>query len=161
MRGLTPYALASIVFALDRLTKRIIESRMSVFDTHTVIPGFFDIVHAQNRGAAFSMFADSTSPWRPFLLIGLSLAALILVAGILRKASSMDKPTAIGLSLILGGALGNVFDRIVSGAVTDFLDFYIGTLHWPAFNVADSAIVIGSGLLLLSLLRPKQQPAGA
>jgi len=161
MRGLTPYALASIVFALDRLTKRIIESRMSVFDTHTVIPGFFDIVHAQNRGAAFSMFADSTSPWRPFLLIGLSLAALILVAGILRKASAMDKSTAIGLSLILGGALGNVFDRIVSGAVTDFLDFYIGALHWPAFNVADSAIVIGSGLLLLSLLRPKQQPAGA
>jgi len=161
MRGLTPYALASMVFALDRLTKRIIESRMSVFDTHTVIPGFFDIVHARNRGAAFSIFADSTSPLRPFLLIGLSLAALILVAGILRKASSMDKPTAIGLSLILGGALGNVFDRIVSGAVTDFLDFYIGTLHWPAFNVADSAIVIGSGLLLLSLLRPKQQPAGA
>ena len=161
MRGLTPYALASIVFALDRLSKRIIESRMSVFDTHTVIPGFFDIVHAQNRGAAFSMFADSTSPWRPFFLIGLSLAALVLVAGILRKASSLDKPTAIGLSLILGGALGNVFDRIVSGAVTDFLDFYIGALHWPAFNVADSAIVIGSGLLLLSLLRPKQQTAGA
>jgi signal peptidase II len=161
MRGLTPYALASLVFALDRITKRIIESRMSVFDTYTVIPGFFDIVHARNRGAAFSMFADSTSPWRPFFLIGLSLAALILVAGILRKASNLDKPTAIGLSLILGGALGNVFDRIVSGAVTDFLDFYVGNLHWPAFNVADSAIVIGSGLLLLSLLRPKQQPAGA
>jgi len=161
MRGLTPYAIASIVFALDRITKRIIESRMSVFDTHTVIPGFFDIVHARNRGAAFSIFAESTSPLRPFFLIGLSLAALILVAGILRKASNLDKPTAIGLSLILGGALGNVFDRIVSGAVTDFLDFYVGTLHWPAFNVADSAIVIGSGLLLLSLLRPKQQPAGA
>jgi signal peptidase II len=161
MRGLAPYALAATVFALDRITKRIVEARMSVFDTHTVIPGFFDIVHAQNRGAAFSMFADSTSPWRPFLLIGLSLAALVLVAGILRKASTLDKATAIGLSLILGGALGNVFDRIVSGAVTDFLDFYIGALHWPAFNVADSAIVIGSGLLLLSLLRPKQQPAGA
>jgi signal peptidase II len=161
MRGLTPYALSAIIFALDRVTKRIIESRMSVFDTYTVIPGFFDIVHARNRGAAFSMFADSTSPWRPVFLIGLSLAALVLVAGILRKASSLDKATAIGLSLILGGALGNVFDRIVSGAVTDFLDFYIGTLHWPAFNVADSAIVIGSGLLLLSLLRPKHQPAGA
>ena len=161
MRGITPYALASLVFALDRITKRIIESRMSVFDTHTVIPGFFDIVHARNRGAAFSMFADSTSPLRPFFLIGLSLAALILVAGILRKASTLDKPTAIGLSLILGGALGNVFDRIVSGAVTDFLDFYIGSLHWPAFNVADSAIVIGSCLLLLSMLRPKQQPLGA
>src|SRR5438445_8971550 len=161
MRGFVPYGVAAVIFALDRLTKRIIEARMTVFDAHTVIPGFFDIVHARNRGAAFSMFADSTSPWRPFVLIGLSLAALVLVAGILRHASRLDRPTTIGLSLILGGALGNVFDRIVSGAVTDFLDFYIGSLHWPAFNVADSAIVVGSGLLLVSLLRPKQQTAGA
>ena len=161
MRGLTYYGLSAAVFTLDRVTKRIIEARLSVFDAHTVIPGFFDIVHARNAGAAFSMFADSTSPWRPFFLIGLSLAALILVAGILRKASRLYRPTAVGLSLILGGALGNVFDRIVSGAVTDFLDFYVGSMHWPAFNVADSAIVIGSGLLLLGMLRPKQQPAGA
>ena len=161
MRGLACYGLSAAVFALDRITKRIIEARVSVLDTHIVIPGFFDIVHARNRGAAFSMFADSNSPWRPFFLIGLSLAALVLVAGILRNASRLDRPTAIGLSLILGGALGNVFDRIVSGAVTDFLDFYIGDLHWPAFNIADSAIVIGSGLLLVSLLRPKQQTAGA
>jgi signal peptidase II len=162
MRGLGYYGLSAVVFALDRLTKRIIEQRFSVFDAHTVIPGFFDIVHARNRGAAFSMFADSTSAWRPFFLIGLSVAALVLVAGILRNASRLDRPTAIGLSLILGGALGNVFDRIVSGAVTDFLDFYVGQFHWPAFNLADSAIVIGSGLLLISLLRPKQQqPADA
>src|SRR5438552_12908739 len=156
------YGLAAIIFALDRLTKRIIEARFSVFDTHTVIPGFFDLVHARNRGAAFSLFADSTSAWRPFFLIGLSLAALLLVAGILRNASRLDRPTAFGLALILGGALGNVFDRVVTGAVTDFLDFYVGDLHWPAFNIADSAIVIGSGLLLVSLLRPKQQqPADA
>jgi signal peptidase II len=162
MRGLGYYGLSAVVFALDRLTKRIIEQRVSVFDAHTVIPGFFDIVHARNRGAAFSMFADSTSAWRPFFLIGLSVAALVLVAAILRNASRLDRPTAIGLSLILGGALGNVFDRIVSGAVTDFLDFYVGQFHWPAFNLADSAIVIGSGLLLISLLRPKQQqPADA
>ncbi len=160
-RNIGYYTLAAAVFALDWITKRAIETRMSVFDTHTVIPGFFDIVHARNRGAAFSMFADSTSPLRPFLLIGLSVFALVLVAGILRNASRLDRPTAIGLSLILGGAIGNVFDRIVSGAVTDFLDFYVGGLHWPAFNVADSAIVIGSGLLLLSLLRPKQQTVGA
>src|SRR5579864_9265835 len=118
MRGLTPYAIASIVFALDRITKRIIEARMSVFDTHTVIPGFFDIVHARNRGAAFSMFADSSSPWRPFFLIGLSLAALILVAAILRKASRLDRATAYGLALILGGALGNVFVFFDSAAIT-------------------------------------------
>jgi signal peptidase II len=161
LRGLRYYGISAVIFALDRITKQIIESRVSVMDTHTVIPGFFDIVHARNRGAAFSMFADSTSPWRPFFLIGMSLAALVLVAVILRNTAKLDRPTAIGLSLILGGALGNVFDRIVSGAVTDFLDFYIGALHWPAFNVADSAIVIGSGLLLISLLRPKQQTAGA
>lgn len=161
LRGFGYYALALAVFAADWATKRFIEARMSAFDTHTVIPGFFDIVHARNRGAAFSLFADSTSPWRSFFLIGLSLAALVLVAGILRKASTLERPTALGLSLILGGALGNVLDRIMSGAVTDFLDFYIGDLHWPAFNVADSAIVIGSGLLLLSLRKPKPQAAGA
>src|SRR3989442_506876 len=160
-RGLLYYGLSAAIFALDRITKQIIETRVSVFDTHTIIPGFFDIVHARNRGAAFSMFAESTSPWRPFFLIGLSLAALVLVAGILRNTSRLDRATAFGLALILGGAMGNVFDRIVSGAVTDFLDFYIGDMHWPAFNVADSAIVIGSGLLLISLLRPKQQTAGA
>jgi signal peptidase II len=161
MRGYVYYGIAAAVFALDRMTKLTVEAHVSAFDIHPVIPGFFDIIHARNRGAAFSLFADSNSPWRPFFLIGLSLAALVLVAGILRHASRLDRATAIGLSLILGGAMGNVFDRIVSGAVTDFLDFYIGDLHWPAFNVADSAIVIGSGLLLLSLLRPKQQPAGA
>jgi signal peptidase II len=162
MRGFVYYGISATVFALDRVTKLIIEAHISAFDIHPVIPGFFDIIHARNRGAAFSLFADSTSPWRPVFLIGLSLVALVLVAAILRNASRLDKATAIGLSLILGGAMGNVFDRIVSGAVTDFLDFYIGDLHWPAFNLADSAIVIGSGLLLLSLLRPnKQQPAGA
>ncbi len=161
MRGLLPYSIAAVIFALDRLTKRIIENSMSVFDTRTVIPGFFDIVHARNRGAAFSIFAESTSPVRTFVLIGLSLAALALVAGMLRNAARLDRFTVIGLSLILGGALGNVFDRITSGAVTDFLDFYIGEMHWPAFNVADSAIVIGSGLLLISLFKPKQQTAGA
>jgi signal peptidase II len=161
MRGFVYYGIAATVFALDRITKQIIEARISAFDIHPVIPGFFDIIHASNRGAAFSLFADSTSPWRPFFLIGISLVALILVAAILRNASRLDRATAVGLSLILGGAMGNVFDRIVSGAVTDFLDFYIGDLHWPAFNLADSAIVVGSCLLLLSLLRPKHQPAGA
>ena len=163
LRGFGYYALAVAVFALDWTTKRFIEARMSVFDTRTIIPGFFDIVHARNRGAAFSMFADSTSPLRPFFLIGLSLVALLLVAAILRNASRLDRPTALGLSLILGGALGNVFDRIVSGAVTDFLDFYIGALHWPAFNVADSAIVIGATLLVFEILftkTPMQEKAG-
>src|SRR5260370_19710195 len=141
MRGLACYGLSAAVFALDRITKRIIEARVSVLDPHTVIPGFFDIVHARNRGAAFSMFADSNSPWRPFFLIGLSLAALVLVAGILRNASRLDRPTAIGLSLMLGLGFGDVVYRIVARASTHFLHFSICELHFAAFDIAQTAVV--------------------
>jgi signal peptidase II len=161
MKTITPnvaYLVAAGVFALDRLTKWVIESTMTTFDVQPVIPGFFDIVHARNRGAAFSILANSDSIWRDVLLIGISAAALLIVGSMLRNATQLDRRTAIALSLILGGAIGNVFDRVMFGAVTDFLDFYIGDLHWPAFNVADSAIVIGSGLLLLGMWR-KQEPA--
>ncbi len=155
------YGLSAIVFAVDRLTKSLIEAHVSPFDVHRVIPGFFDIVHSQNRGVAFGIMNDTDSVWRTVVLIAFSAAAMILVAGLLWRASRLDRWTATGLSLVLGGAAGNLFDRIVWGRVTDFLEFYIGDLHWPTFNVADSCIVIGSGLLLLDLLRPKRQPAGA
>ena len=152
------YGLALAVFAADRLTKWMIETRMSAFDSVTVIPGLFDIVHSQNRGAAFGLFADSTSEWRTILLIAFSGVALIVLAGMLWKSASMDRRTAIALALILGGALGNVFDRVRWGTVTDFLLFYIGTHQWPAFNAADSSIVIGCGLLALDLLKPRREP---
>jgi len=149
------FLIVAAVIALDRLTKWLVIKRLPEGHDIAILPGVFQLSHWENTGAAFSMFADSNSPWRPFFLIGLSLAALVLVAGILRNASRLDRPTAIGLSLILGGALGNVFDRIVSGAVTDFLDFYIGDLHWPAFNIADSAIVIGALLLVGEIMFAK------
>jgi signal peptidase II len=155
------YGLSSIVFAVDRLTKSFIDSHVSPFDVHPVIPGFFDIVHSQNRGVAFGLMNDSNSVWRTAVLIVFSAAALLLVAGMLWRASRLDRWTAMGLALVLGGAAGNLFDRIVWGSVTDFLEFYIRDWHWPTFNVADSCVVIGSGLLLLELLRPKRQPAGA
>ena len=155
------YGLSAAVFAVDRITKSVIEARVSAFDVHPVIPGFFDIVHSQNRGVAFGLMNDSTSAWRTVVLIVFSAAALLLVAGLLWRASRLDRWTATGLALILGGAAGNLFDRILWGRVTDFLEFYIGDLHWPTFNIADSCIVIGSGLLVLELLRPKRQPAGA
>jgi len=155
------YGLSAAVFALDRLTKSIVEARLSAFDVHPVIPGFFDIVHSQNRGVAFGILNDSTSSWRTLVLIVFSSAALLLVAGMLWRAARLDRWTLTGLALVLGGAAGNLFDRILWGRVTDFLEFYIGDMHWPAFDVADSCIVIGSGLLLLELLRPKRQPAGA
>ncbi len=153
------YGLAGAVFAVDRLTKWIIETRVSFYDNHVVIPGFFDIVHSENQGAAFGLFAQSTSELRTVLLIGFSVVALVALVVMLWRTSRLDRKTAIALALILGGALGNVFDRVRWGTVTDFLLFYIGSYQWPAFNAADSAIVIGSGLLLLDVLKFKRQPA--
>lgn len=154
------FAVAGAVLVLDRITKWIVETRVSFLDSLRVIPGFFDIVHTENRGAAFSLFNDSTSEWRTWLLLVFSLAAVILVGGfILQRAAKMDRLSLAGFALILGGAAGNAIDRLVWGRVTDFLDFYLGAYHWPAFNVADSAIVIGCALLLLQAMYPKRQTA--
>jgi signal peptidase II len=153
------YGLAGAVFAIDRLTKWIIETRVNAFDAHVVIPGFFEIVHSQNSGAAFGLFADSSSEWRTVLLIGFSVVALVALTVMLWRTPRLDRITATALALILGGALGNVFDRVRLGTVTDFLLFYIGQYQWPAFNAADSAIVIGSGLLCLDFLKPRRQAA--
>jgi signal peptidase II len=150
------YAVAAGVFTLDRLTKWMIETYVSVQDMHVIIPGFFNIIHSRNPGAAFSLFANSNSTWRTVLLIGLAGIALVVMGGLLWNANRLDRITRWGLALIFGGAMGNVFDRIAWGTVTDFLEFYVGSLRWPAFNVADSCIVIGSGLLILDLLRPKR-----
>ena len=156
---LKAYSAAAAVVALDRLTKWIVEMRVSPADTYTVIPGFFDIVRAQNRGVAFGLFNESTSPWRTSLLVLVSVAAVVVVSTIVWRARQLDPLSLWGFALILGGAAGNLFDRIVSGRVTDFLDFYIRDYHWPAFNVADSALVVGCGLLLLDMLRPQRQAA--
>ena len=153
------YGTAAAVFALDRVTKMIVEARVSFLDTHKIIPGFFDIVHSENRGVAFGIFNDSTSEWRTTLLILASIAAVTMVSAMLWRADRLDRFSFWGLALILGGAAGNVFDRIVYGRVTDFLLLYLGNFQWPAFNVADTAIVCGSGLLLIDLLRPKRQAA--
>ena len=153
------YGLAALVLAADRLTKWIVETRVSAMDTIRVIPGFFDIVHSQNRGVAFGMFNDSTNEWRTTALIALSCAAVVFISVMLWRPEKLDRWSRLGLSLILGGAAGNVFDRILWGRVTDFLEFYVGEYHWPTFNLADSAIVIGSGLLILEMLRPKRQAA--
>lgn len=153
--------IAALVFVLDRATKVLIERNVSIWDTHHVIPGFFNIVHTKNRGAAFGMFSEGNSEVRTFLLIGVSVAVLIFVAVLLLQPSragfSGSRTTMIGLSLVLGGAVGNIYDRIVSGMVTDFLEFYVGQWHFAAFNVADSAITVGAGLLLLDMWMSRKQ----
>jgi signal peptidase II len=158
-RRVKAYGTAAGVFALDRLSKWVIESNVSALDTVRVIPGLFNIVRSENRGMAFGIMNDSTNEWRTTLLLVLSAAAVVFVTAMLWNAQRLDRASFWGLTLILGGAAGNVFDRAVWGRVTDFLDFYIGEHHWHTFNVADSAIVIGSGLLLMDLLRPKRQAA--
>jgi signal peptidase II len=120
-----------------------------------VIPGFFRITHTENRGAAFGLFAESPSEWKVGLLIVFSLVALLIVSTLLWKNSHSLNTTGIGLALILGGAIGNLWDRLVSGHVVDFLLFSIGSYQWPVFNLADSAIVIGAGLLVFEILFTK------
>lgn len=153
------FTAAAAVFALDRLTKYVVERSVSLADSYGIIPGFFAIVRSQNRGVAFGIFNDSTSEWRTWFLIALSIAAVIGVIVALCRIRHLDRTATWAFALILGGAAGNLFDRIAWGQVTDFLLFYIGQYQWPAFNVADSAIVIGCGLLLIDQLRPKRQVA--
>ncbi len=154
--------IALLIIALDRVTKIAIAHRLSLHGSITVIPGFFRIIHAENPGAAFGIFADSPAEWKTGLLIGFSIVALLIVSALLWKNSHSLTSTGIGLSLILGGAIGNLWDRLVSRRVVDFLLFYIGPHQWPAFNVADSAIVGGAGLLVFEIVfakSPSQQSA--
>ena len=145
--------IAIAVVVLDRVTKWAIVQTITLYDAINIIPGLFRLTHLENTGAAFSLFADSPSPFRTTLLIVFSVAALAVVSVLLWKDRSIFHSGTLALSLILGGAVGNLWDRAFFGKVTDFLDFYIGVHHWPPFNVADSAIVVGALLLFIRMLR--------
>jgi len=155
------FLIALIVLALDRYTKWLISHHLSLHDSISVIPRFFRIVHAENPGAAFGIFADSSSPWKIALLIDASIVTLMIVSALLWKDRDRLSRTTVGLSLILGGAIGNLWDRLVSRHVVDFLLFYVGRYQWPAFNVADSAIVIGACLLVFEILFAKSSESRA
>jgi signal peptidase II len=153
------YGAAALVFGLDRATKRLVEGRVSFTDEFRVIPGLFSIIHSENRGVAFGILHDSGGEWRTALLVLASLAAVVVVSFILWRPERLDRASFWGLALVLGGAAGNLMDRAISGRVTDFLLFYLGSYQWPAFNVADSSIVAGSALLILDLLLTKRRTA--
>ncbi len=146
---------ALLVVALDRATKWMAAKDIPLHDSIKMISGFFYLTHVENRGAAFSLFADSTSQWKIALLVIFSIIALVIVTILLWRNSHAMTVTGVGLSLILGGAVGNLWDRLLNGRVVDFLLFYIGSYQWPAFNVADSAIVVGAGLLVFEILFAK------
>jgi len=160
-RKVTVFLIALGVFALDRWSKSVVESTLGPFDTKTIIPGLLNVVSSQNPGVAFGMFSESASQYRKLLLIAFSLVAVAVLAVLLWRADHTDRRAAIGLALIFGGAIGNVFDRIRTGTVTDFLDLYVGQVHWYTFNLADTAICTGAGLLLLSMWKPSGAPVRA
>ncbi|MGQ0699521.1 MAG: signal peptidase II [Panacagrimonas sp.] len=151
--------LSAAVMLSDQITKQLVILNLEYFESVPVLP-MFNLVHLQNRGAAFSMMSQMP-PWF-FVLLGVGVAVGILIW--LRRNPRGQRLVASGLSLILGGALGNVIDRVRLGHVTDFVDFYVGNWHFAAFNVADAAITVGAGLLLLDMLlewRRKPPPVKA
>jgi signal peptidase II len=152
--------LALLVVLLDRWSKRLVAARIPMYTHIQIIPGFFRLTHTENTGAAFSLFADSPSHWRTGLLIGFSVLAMVVVVTLLWKQARALTITGIALSLILGGAVGNLWDRVARGRVVDFLLVYVKQYQWPVFNLADSAIVVGACLLVIEILfrkPPKDQ----
>jgi len=149
------FLLAALVVLADQASKWLVAARIPLHDSIVVLPGFFRLTHVQNRGAAFGLFDDAPGEWKITVLILFSVLAMAVVAGLLWKNSHAMTATGIGLSLVLGGAVGNLWDRLADRHVVDFLDFYLGIYHWPAFNIADSAIVVGALLLVSEILFAK------
>ncbi|MCE7914388.1 MAG: lipoprotein signal peptidase [Nitrosomonas sp. PRO4] len=155
MKLSTSLSIALIVLIADLATKYWIDSRLE-FGQTIPLTSFFNLVLTYNPGAAFSFLSDQAG-WQRWFLSGIAGSAAVLIIFLLYKYKQ-EKMFCLSLSLILGGALGNLYDRITLGHVVDFLDFYLGTYHWPAFNVADSAIFVGAALMIYDSFRNKENP---
>lgn len=147
-------SLTLFIVIADRITKALIESGTTEGWRHELVHNFIYLVHSKNPGIAFSMFANSQSPWLRVGLIALSILFIVVLAWLLITSKHVTWRTLAGLSLLIGGAAGNLTDRLIHGAVTDFFEIWFGTYRYPAFNVADSAITIGAILVLLDVLFP-------
>ena len=158
--GKLRYLLVSLgVLVLDQWTKWLVEVHLPHHTTQPIIPGFLNLNHVRNTGVAFGLFAsDVGGGW---LLTLLGLAALAAVSLYFWFAPTRDRSLLVALALVVGGAVGNLIDRVSSGAVTDFIDVYVGVHHWPSFNVADSAISIGIVLMAIDSFRPHRREAPA
>lgn len=153
------FALAAAVVVLDQATKAMIRAFVPLHDRIVVVPGCFDITHVKNTGAAFGLFAGATSPYRPILLNAVAFAVFLLVLVYAFRSPVHWKRLQLALAGILGGAVGNLVDRIGAGSVTDFLRVHLADRwEWPSFNVADSAITVGVVLLALDIWK---NPDGA
>jgi len=144
--------LSILVFIADRVSKAAVEKAIPEYTTVQVFPHFLNFIHTKNPGAAFGMFANSPAPWRTLLLIVVSSLLLAIVVVVMWRTQRLRWETGMGLALILGGALSNLYDRVRLGRVLDFIDVYFRSYHWATFNLADSAIVAGAGLLMVQIL---------
>ncbi len=149
-------AVSSVVVISDQLTKNQIRSVLDLWEAQNVVPGFFNLVYYLNKGAAFGFLNREDMNWQPYFFLLASVLAIVLIFYLARSKEYQNSLSRLGLGLLLGGAVGNMIDRIRFGAVVDFLDFFIKGHHWPAFNVADMAICIGAGCLLISLYQRKR-----
>ncbi|MGA8144599.1 MAG: signal peptidase II [Candidatus Acidiferrales bacterium] len=154
--GLATLSLAALV--ADQASKYAVQKLTLAGSQRTVIPGLINLVHTSNPGVAFGLFADASTPWLAPVLIVFSTVVIALLLWLLATGRAGGRLGQAGLALILGGAAGNVFDRVLRHSVTDFIDFHIGSHHWYTFNVADSAIVVGAGLVILELFRDWRHP---
>ena len=151
--------IALSVVLLDQGSKLWIQKSLVLYSTRPVIPDFFNIVYVLNRGAAFGFLNRSDIQWQTYFFFAATALAVCIINHLLRLARPEDKLLISGLGLILGGAIGNLIDRIRTGEVVDFLDFYWSHYHWPAFNVADIAIFLGSLGLLVAFYRMRRPPS--
>lgn len=149
--------LSLAVLALDQWSKWLVELHLPLHASHPLLPGVLDLTHVRNAGVAFGLFSGQGTSVG---LAVLGLVALALVGVYFAWTHTRDRWLLMALSLVMGGAVGNLTDRVASGAVTDFVDLHAGTAHWPSFNVADSAITVGIAVLILDVLRPRPRPDG-
>ena len=148
------------VLAADQVTKYAVDKFTYTGSLRVLVPGLLNLVHTSNSGVAFGLLASSRSPWLASVLIAFAVAVMALLVWLLATDRAGSWLGKCGLGLILGGAAGNVLDRVLRRSVTDFIDFHVGNFHWYTFNLADSAIVVGAGLVILELFRDWRHPTG-
>jgi signal peptidase II len=147
--------VVALVVAADQITKGLVLKLMPMFKSIVIIPGFFNLTHVHNPGGAFGFLAQNGSPWRHWMFLAAAGVALAMILYFYQQTPRSHSYLGLGLALIFGGAIGNLIDRLRFGEVVDFLDFYVSHMHWPTFNVADSAVTVGVGIFILHILSKK------
>ena len=157
-RYVRAYGTCLAVLMADQASKWVILKNLPLGHSIPVVDGLFSVVHVRNYGSAFGFLNHADTQWQRWFFIISSIVAMGIIAWLLRQTTERDKLMTWGIGLVMGGAVGNLVDRLRLGSVVDFLDVFWGPLHWPAFNVADSAICVGAGLLLLAFTRSNHVP---